>query len=499
MPDTNSTLRKYKLFIDGKETDALSGKTYARENPATGSPYAEVAEAGVEDIDRAVKAAQAAFLQWSSTPPYERSRIIYSIAEKLEANRKELAITNTLETGKPIRESYLIEMMGVIRTFQYFAGAITRLNGESIQVSDVQTSITIREPVGVVGQIIAWNFPLLLAAWKIAPALAAGCSIVCKPAELTPGGTLEMARLFSEAGLPDGVFNVVPGDGGIAGQALVEHPGVNKIAFTGSTRVGKHIMKTASESLKRVSLELGGKAPNIIFDDADLDNCIEANLRGGFFNQGENCTAVTRLMLHENIYDEFLKRYLKRVEAIKTGNPMDEQTEMGALISKQHLETVEGYFQTGLKEGATVLTGGSKPSVPELQNGYFFLPTVLGDVKSSNTVACEEIFGPIVSVMSFRTEEEAIEIANSTVYGLAGGVWTNDIKKAFRVAKAVRAGYIWVNTYGGIIPETPYGGFKQSGIGKELGLEGMDNYLETKCINLFLGESMPKWYQGEQR
>jgi len=496
MMGNNKPSRKYGLFIGGEEVSSIDGKTYVRENPATGEPFAEISEGGIGDIDRAVKTANEAFLQWSSTPPSERSRIIYKIVEKLEERRQELATTNTLETGKPIRESFLIEMMGVIKTFQYYAGAVSRINGESIQVSDAQLSITLREPVGVVGHIIAWNFPLLLAAWKIAPALAAGCTIVSKPAELTPCGTIEMARLFIEAGLPDGVFNVVPGEGGIAGQALVEHTDVSKIAFTGSTSVGKHIMEICSKDLKRISLELGGKAPNIIFDDVEIDDCVEANLRGGFFNQGENCTAVTRLVLHERIYDEFLERYLKRVESIKIGSPMDERTEMGSLISKEHLETVERYFNTGLKEGAQILAGGMRPESSELQNGYFFKPTVLGNVRYTDTVACEEIFGPIVVVIPFKTEEEAIHIANSTTYGLAGGVWTQDIKRAFRVARAVKAGYIWVNTYGGIVPETPYGGFKQSGMGRELGLEGIDNYLETKCVNVYIGDSVPKWYQS---
>ncbi len=487
-------LKKYDLFIDGKEVPAASGKTYVRENPATGKPLEEVAEGGAEDIGRAVEAAERAFPVWSSTPPSMRGKIIYRIAQMLEEHREELAVTNTLETGKPIRESRDVEIMGVIRTFEYYAGAATKMSGETIQVSPALMSITFKEPVGVVGQIMPWNFPLLLAAWKIAPALAAGCTIVSKPSELTPGGTLEMARIFAEAGLPDGVFNVVPGAGEVAGQALVESPGVSKVAFTGSTVVGKQVMSVASRDLKRVSLELGGKAPNIVFEDADIEGCIEANLRGGFFNQGENCTAMTRLLLHESIYDDFMSRYLERVKRIRTGDPMDESIEMGALVSREHLDVVERYFQKGVSEGGTVLAGGSRPSEPELQDGYFFLPTVIGDVKPAHTIACEEIFGPVVAVMPFSEEEEAVRMANDTVYGLAGGVWTSDIKRAFRVAKAIRAGYIWVNTYGGIVPETPYGGFKQSGMGKELGFEGIENYLETKCVNVYLDEKTPKWY-----
>lgn len=488
-------MRKYGLFIDGKEVEALNGGTYIRENPATEEPLAEVAQADKEDIDRAVEAARGAFEKWSRTPPAERGRLIYRIVESLEQHRKELAFINTLETGKPIRESYHIELSGVIRTFEYYAGAATRLSGESLSISDNLLSITLREPVGIVGHIVAWNFPLLLAAWKVAPALAAGCTIVLKPAELTPCGIIEVARICTEAGLPNGVFNVCPGKGTIAGQALVEHPAISKIAFTGSTEVGRHIMSTASQQIKRVSLELGGKAPNIVFDDVDLDDCIEANLRGGFFNQGENCTAVTRLLLHERIYDEFLSNFIDRVKNIRIGSPTDEETEIGTLVSKDQFNMVEGYLKKGLEEGATLLCGGSRPNGLEFSKGYFFLPTVLSNVKPSATVACEEIFGPIIVVMPFRTEEEAIGIANGTIYGLAGGVWTRDIKRAFRVAKAVKAGYIWVNTYGGIIPETPYGGFKQSGIGKELGKEGLDHYLETKTVNIFLGERVPQWYK----
>jgi acyl-CoA reductase-like NAD-dependent aldehyde dehydrogenase len=489
----DNPLRKYGLFINGKEVEALSGRTYTRENPASEEPFAEIAQGGKEDIDRAVEAAQNAFEKWSRTPASERGRLIYKIAELLEKHRKELATTNTLETGKPIRESFQTEMVGVIRTFEYYAGAATKLYGESMSISDNLLSLTLREPVGIVGHIIAWNFPLLLSAWKIAPALTAGCTIVLKPAELTPCGILEIARICAEAGLPPGVFNVVPGKGSVAGQRLVEHPAISKVAFTGSTEVGRHIMSTASGQIKKVSLELGGKAPNIVFDDADINDCIEANLRGGFFNQGENCTAVTRLMLHEKIYEKFLPHFIERVKKIRIGDPMDEETEIGALVSRDQFNTVERYFKKGLEEGATVLCGGGRPD--GFSKGYFFLPTVLADVKPSTTVACEEIFGPVVAVMPFKTEEEAIRIANDTIYGLAGGVWTKDIKRAFRVAKAVKAGYVWVNTYGGIMPETPYGGFKQSGIGKELGVEGLDNYLETKTVNVFLGERVPRWYK----
>ena len=465
-----------------------------RENPATEEPFAEVSEAGAEDVDMAVQAAKRAFEKWSKTQVSERIRYLRLIAEQLDKNRESIALTNTLETGKPIRESRLVEVGGAIKTLEYYASIAGNLSGESMSISENQLTVTLLEPIGVVGHIIPWNFPLLLSFWKIAPALAAGCTVVLKPAEHTPGAILEVARLASEAGLPEGVLNILPGLGEVAGQAIVEHPGVGKVAFTGSTEVGKIVMKTAAQEIKRVSLELGGKAPCVVFDDADIENAIEATLRGGFFNQGENCTAVTRLLLHEDIYDKFLPPFIDRVKKIRIGNPTLDETELGAVISKEHFENVSSYFEKGVKEGAEVLHGGGRPK--ELEKGYFFEPTVLADVDPEATVACEEIFGPIVAVIPFKTDEEAISIANDTVYGLAGGIWTENLKRALRTAKAIKAGYLWVNTYGGIIPETPYGGFKQSGIGKELGSDGLDMYLEKKTVNIFTGDKIPSWYGG---
>jgi aldehyde dehydrogenase (NAD+) len=445
-------------------------------------------------VDRAVQAAKRAFDKWSKTQASERVKYLRLIADQLDKNRESIALTNTLETGKPIRESRLVEVGGSIKTLEYYASISGNLNGESMSISENQLSITLLEPIGVVAQIIPWNFPLLLSFWKIAPALAAGCTIVLKPAEHTPCAILEVARMASEAGLPDGVLNVVPGLGEVAGQALVEHPGVGKVAFTGSTEVGKIVMRTAAREIKRVSLELGGKAPCIVFDDADIGNALEATLRGGFFNQGENCTAVTRLLLHEDIYDKFLPPFIDRVKKIRIGDPTLDETELGSVISKEHFNNVSSYFEKGVSEGAEVLHGGGRPK--ELEKGYFFEPTVLADVDPKATVACEEIFGPIVAVIPFKTDEEAISIANDTVYGLAGGIWTENLTRAIRTAKAVNAGYLWVNTYGGIIPETPYGGFKQSGIGKELGSDGLEMYLEKKTVNIFTGDKIPSWYAG---
>ena len=490
----DGTPYKCELFIGGKLVEPAAGSYYERENPATGEVVSVVAEGGGEEVARAVEAAREAFPTWSATPPAERARLVARIADAVEAERERLAVLNTRETGKPYRESYGVELRGVIRTFRYYGGLLPQLSGRTIETSEAMVSITRREPVGVVAQIVPWNFPLLLASWKVAPALLAGCTVVVKPSELTPSATVELARMATAVGVPPGVINVVPGRGEVAGRALVDHPGVAKVAFTGSTEVGREIMARAARDIKRVSLELGGKAPNIVFDDVDIEDCIEANLRGGFFNQGENCTAVTRLLVHRRIYEPFVERFVDRVRAIRLGDPMDEKTEMGALISREHLERVARYCEGAVREGGVLLTGGARPADEGLRRGYFFMPTVIDNVEPSHTIACEEVFGPVVAVMPFDGEEEAVEIANSTVYGLAGGVWSRDIKRALRVAAAVRAGYIWVNTYGGILPETPYGGFKQSGIGKELGEEGLDNYLETKTVNIYLGERVPRWY-----
>ncbi len=489
-----ASLRKCDLFINGKVVKPTGRKYYLRENPATEAGFAQIAESTGKDVDKAVSAAKKSFKTWSRVPASDRAKVLLNIADILNQNQKKLALLNTLETGKPIRESGLVEIGGSVKTLEYYSGAHTSLNGETIPVNENQLSMTIKEPVGVVAQIIPWNFPLLLSFWKIAPALTAGCTIVLKPAELTSCTIFEIAKLCSKAGLPDGVLNIVPGKGEVAGQALVEHPGIDKVAFTGSTSVGKHVMRTAADSVKRVSLELGGKAPCIIFDDANLDNAVEACLRGGFFNQGENCTAVTKLLLHKKIYKKFLDMYVKKVKRINIGDPLKQDTEMGAVISGEHYESVLDYIAKGKKEGAKVLSGGGRPR--KFKKGYFIGPTVLENVDPNATVACEEIFGPVVAVIPFSTEEEAVTIANNTEYGLAGGVWTSDLNRAMRVAKSVNAGYLWVNTYGGIIPQTPYGGFNQSGIGKELGGEGIENYLETKCVNIYTGDSMPKWYKG---
>ncbi len=484
---------KCNPFIDGREVRPRGVKYFARENPSTEKPFAEVALCGKAEVDKAVKSAERAFEKWKNTPAPERAKTLLKIAGVLEKNSDELALVNTRETGKPIRESKLVEIGGSVKTLEYFAGLTRKIGGEAIEISAEQNSFTIKEPVGVAAQIVPWNFPVLLAFWKISAALAAGCAVVVKPSELTSVTITKIADLCArKAGLHPGVLNVVTGAGPVTGDALVRHPGVAKIAFTGSTQTGKTVMRTAADDIKRVSLELGGKASCIVFEDADIDQAVEACLRGGFFNQGQNCTAVTKLLLQKRIYGKFMNAYLKKITKIKLGNPESPGTEMGALISREHFEKVGDCVNTAVQQGARILCGGKK----RRGKGYFFEPTVLGKVKPENIAARTEIFGPVVAAMPFETEAEAVRIANDTEYGLAGGIWTGDINRAMRCAREVKAGYLWINTYGGIVPQTPYGGLKQSGFGKELGMEGLENYLETKTVNIFTGGAAPKWYKG---
>ncbi len=484
---------KCNPFIDGREVVPSGAQYFPRENPATEKLFAKVALCAETEVDVAVEAAGRAFEIWKNTPAPERAKALLKIAALLEKNSDELALINTRETGKPIRESKLVEIGGSVKTLEYFAGLALKIGGETIDVPANQTSFTIKEPVGVAAQIVPWNFPVLLAFWKISAALAAGCTVVVKPSELTSVAITKIAKLcHQKAGLPPGVFNVVTGAGSLVGEALVRHRGVEKIAFTGSTATGKAVMKNAADNVTRVSLELGGKASCIVFEDADVEAAVEACLRGGFFNQGQNCTAVTKLLLHKKIYCGFMNAYLKRIAKIKVGNPELPGTEMGALISCEHFEKVRSCVDEAVKQGAKTVCGGGR----RRGKGYFFEPTVLEKVDSQSTAARNEIFGPVVAAMEFKTEEEALQIANDTEYGLAGGVWTNNTSRALRCARKIKAGYIWVNTYGGIVPQTPYGGLKQSGFGKELGAEGLENYLETKTVNISNGGPAPKWYKG---
>lgn len=469
-----------QLYMNGEFVDSVSGKTFETMNPATGEVLAVISEAQSEDIDIAVKAARKAFDQgpWRTMNAAERSRLIYKLADLMEENKLELAQLETLDNGKPFRETSNADIPLAIEHFRYFAGWSTKIMGQTIPVAGNFFNYTKHEPVGVVGQIIPWNFPLLMAAWKLGAALATGCTIVLKPAENTPLSALYLAQLISEAGFPDGVVNIVPGYGPSAGQPLVDHPMIDKIAFTGSTKVGKQIMKSAADTLKRVTLELGGKSPNIILPDADLSKAVPGALMGIMFNQGQVCCAGSRLYVQKKMYDNVVSDLITCAKDIKQGNGLEEDTTMGPLISAQQQSRVKGYIDQGVEEGAEVLIGGDIP----FDKGYFVSPTVFADVNHSMTIAKEEIFGPVVAAMPFDDIDDLIQKANDSNYGLAAGVWTQDLKKAHQIAHKLQAGTVWVNTYNTFDAASPFGGYKQSGIGREMGSYALDNYTEVKSV-----------------
>jgi len=475
------------LWIGGDWVEAASGRSFETVNPATEEVLTRVAEAGPEDVDRAVKAARAAFSEtWSSTPGAVRARILNRTAELLLQHRDELAELETLDQGKVIFESSKVDVPMAADAFSYYAGWATKLGGSTVPAQPSILNYTLAEPYGVVGQIIPWNFPLLMAAWKLAPALAAGNTVVLKPAEQTPLSALRLGELLAEAGLPPGVVNLVPGLGSGAGAALVAHPGVDKIAFTGSTEVGRQILHTAAETLKPVSLELGGKSPNIVFADADLEAAARGAVLGIFYNKGETCTAGSRLFVEESVADEFLELLLARAAKSVPGDPLDPKTKIGPLVSAAQRDKVERYVELGTKEGATLRRGGVRATVGE-GRGFFFEPTIFDGVANGMRIAREEIFGPVLAVLRFTDVEEAVRQANASPYGLAAGVWTRDIAKAHRTAQLLQAGTVWINTYGLYSAAVPFGGTKQSGFGRELGEEGVRSYTRTKAIWVNLG------------
>jgi aldehyde dehydrogenase (NAD+) len=491
-----ATSLNYQLFIDGQWVDAESGKTFTTPNPATGEPLAEVAEADKADIDKAVNAARRAFEgKWSKMSARDRGRLLFKLAQLIEERTKYLAEFETADNGKPIRESLYVDLPQVAENFEYFAGWATKIEGETIPVPGKMFNYTLREPVGVCGQIIPWNFPLLMAAWKLAPALAAGNTVVLKPAEQTPVTAMELGKLIQEAGFPEGVVNIVPGYGETAGAALASHPGINKIAFTGSTEVGKIIARAAAENLTKVSLELGGKAPNIVFADADLEQAVNGAMMGIFFNQGQVCCAGSRLFVEEGVKEQFVDRLKEKASKITVGNPMEQTTMMGPQVSLEQLNRIKSYMEIGRDEGASIIAGGESPVLEDsFKNGYFFQPTILSDVKNQMRVAQEEIFGPVVSVITFKDEDDLIKQANETIYGLSAGLWTRDITRAHRFAREIKAGVVWINTYNMFNAASPFGGYKQSGYGREMGKHALELYTQVKSVWVDLSGKPIGWF-----
>ncbi|MFN8673782.1 MAG: aldehyde dehydrogenase family protein [Candidatus Sericytochromatia bacterium] len=480
------------LFIDGKFENSLSGKTFKVYNPATGEVIANVQEGDKEDINKAVLSARKAFPAWSETPAAARSIMLNKLADLLEAKKEEFARLESLNTGKPIVESLFVDLGMAIDCFRFYASASRLVRGETIPVPSGHFAYTLKEPIGVVGQIIPWNFPVTMAAWKLGPALAAGCTVVLKPAEQTPITALKLAELINEAGIPAGVVNVVPGFGETAGAALVEHPDVDKIAFTGETKTGKLIMENAAKTLKKVSLELGGKAPNIIFEDANLDMAVKTAAWAIYFNQGQTCVSGSRLYVQESVYDQVMEKLVEFSKKIRMGSPLEMSTQIGAVVSQEQFDKIMSYIEIGKQEGAKVAVGGNRAG-GEFSKGLFIEPTVLEATQKMRVVQ-EEIFGPVLSVVKFKDINEAIELANDVQYGLASAVWTTNLNTANTMAKKIKAGTVWVNTYNFICHEVPFGGYKQSGIGREMGLQAVDLYMETKSIIMDMGANTPNWY-----
>ncbi len=485
-------MKSYQMLIDGEWVKAGSGKTFDVLNPATGAVMAKCPEASDHDVDRAVRAARRAFDEgWRDVTAQERGRILLRLAERMRKELPRLAEIETKNSGKPLTESEY-DLTDVATCFEYYGGLATKLHGEVMNVPDNAISMAMREPLGVAGQIIPWNYPLLMAAWKLAPAICAGCTMVIKPAEQTPLTLLEFAKFFADAGLPKGVVNVVTGFGE-TGAAIVAHKDVDKIAFTGSMEVGRIIMRSAAETLKKVGLELGGKSPNIFFADADFEAAVDGALFGVFVNQGEVCSAGSRVLIQKPIYKKMLDAMVAKAKTIKLGDGMDRATKMGPVVSREQMERILKYQAIG-KQEAKLAVGGGRPTQKDLQKGFYVQPTIFYDVKNSARIAQEEIFGPVMSVIPFDKEEDALRIANDTPYGLAAAVWSRDIFKCMRMVKRLQAGIVWVNHMQPTYVEAPWGGYKMSGIGRELGPWGAEEYMQVKQVHINLNETPIGWY-----
>lgn len=476
----SAKVRHTECFIDGRWVPSASGKTFATINPATEEEIAQVAEGDAEDIDRAAKAARRAFEDsaWSKMDARKRGRLLYRLADLIEEEKDDLAALETLDNGKPLKDSRAADLPLVIDVLRYYAGYADKIMGSTIPVNGNYFCYTRKEPTGVVGQIIPWNFPMLMTAWKWAPALAAGCTIVMKPAEQTPLTCLRMAQLAKDAGFPDGVINVVPGFGPTAGAAVVKHPSIDKVAFTGEHRTAQIITRDSAETLKRLTFELGGKSPNVVFPDADLDAAVKGARDGLFFNQGQCCCAGSRVFVHADIYDEFVARLSKLAKARRVGDPFDLGTEQGPQVDQAQFDKIMTYIDKGRSEGAECVAGGNRFG----DRGYFVEPTVFAGVEDNMAIARDEIFGPVLSVLKFNDMEEMIRRANDTLFGLAAAVWTNNVKVAHEYASRVRAGTVWVNCYNVFDAAAPFGGFKMSGYGRELGEDGLRPYVESKTV-----------------